>query len=453
MMNNSYSEKASFLLAGFLLVIAPLLYSGKTAFANLLLESVGLILLGVSVFVPALASRIHKPVLIFLLISVGSASLYLLPVPTIQWESLPGRDFYAPVIDWLQQQNSKPDLAVSLIPGETMLALLSLLAPVAVFLVAIGSNAERLKILIAIFLGIAGIEAALGLIQYASGNPDFYFGITPNGKSAQGTYLNRDHFAAFMEMALPITIGLTLYTLGRQEQQHHTPDDSWIKLHETLVFGSLMLLILLGGIFSRSRAGVFLSIVAVLLSSLAFARHIGGRQSVGITTVFGTIAAGIATSIGLVPVLNRFVAQDPLEDARWTIAQHTIEGIKTFFPLGSGPGTFPDIYRAFQPIDQMKFINNAHNDYLELLFEMGLAGAFIIASFLALYLYGWVKLWGQRWDRLHFLQVAAGISIFLLLLHSFVDFNLHTPANMIFFAFMCGIFFRKAETKNHHRTS
>lgn len=441
------SEQLAFLLACFLIIIAPLLYSGKGAYTKMLLESTGLALLGLSLLALPVFERVYKPIQLFLITSLALTSLYLLPIPESMWNTLPGRDFYHPVISWLQQQQVEPRLYFSLIPTESMFALLSLLAPLAIFLFTTSSSQARFKNLITVFLCLAAFEAALGLIQYASENPAFYFGIPPNGKSAQGTYVNRDHFAALMEMALPLTIALTLYTLGRKELHQH--DASWVKLHETLIFGSLMLLILLAGIFTRSRTGVFLVLVGVLLSSIAFARHIGGRQSVGITTIFATIAIGTASSIGLIPVLNRFVGKDPLEDERWRIAQHTIEGIKSFFPLGSGPGTFPDVYRAFQPVEQMRFINNAHNDYLELLFDMGAAGVFIIVSFFLLYIYGWVKLWGKKWDRLHFLQIAAGISIFLILLHSFTDFNLHTPANMIVFALMCGIFFRKAEGEKH----
>jgi O-antigen ligase len=97
----------------------------------------------------------------------------------------------------------------------------------------------------------------------------------------------------------------------------------------------------------------------------------------------------------------------------------------------------------------MSFINNAHNDYLELLFEMGAAATFLITAFILLYIYGWVKLWGKAWNQLHFIQNAAGVGIFILLLHSLTDFNLHTPANMIAFAFLCGLFFRQYTTINN----
>ena len=439
-------ETIIFGLSAALLALAPLLYSGKTAFAEMLLGFIGLGLLSCILWFSTPYVRLYRPIKWFIILGLCFTALYLLPLPQTQWEILPGREFYLQGVTWLQQQNSHPLLTASLVPTETRIAFLALIAPLGVFLAASYLSEQKIKQLALIFLGIAALEASIGLIQYASNNPTFFFGLTPNGQSAQGTYRNRDHFAALMEMALPLSIALTLFFLGRPSHHHEKNDrHHWLTLNRVLIFASLTLLILLGGIFSRSRAGVFLSIVAVLLSSLVFSRHVGGKQSVGITAILGTIAGGFAVSIGLIPILNRFAAQDPLEDARWEIFRNTMEGIKTFFPLGSGPGTFPDVYRSLQPIEQMGFVNNAHNDYLELLFEMGVIGIAIITAFLLLYVYGWIKLWGKSWNELHFIQNAAGIGIFIILLHSFSDFNLHTPANMIAFTFLCGLFFRKPD--------
>lgn len=448
-MMSEFSNKLSALLAATLIFIGIMLYSGKTAIGSLLLQSLSLVMLFNTISNKPLHKQIHVPLLVFLATGLVLVLVYTLPIPLASWSTLPGRSFYMEVIEWLQQQNVTPNVSISIIPGETMRAFLTLLPPLAMFLTIASLDEKRLQHLITFFFIIASIQAMLALIQYSSDNPAFLFGITSHDNSGQGTYLNRDHFAALMEMAIPPAIALMMFSFGRHRDKF---EDSWVIAHQNLLYSLLTLLLFLGAIFSKSRGGIFLSLLAILISSITFARHLGGKQAVSITATLATIAIGAAISIGLAPVLNRFFVHDPLEDGRWEIFQHTIEGIKTFFPVGSGPGTFPDVYRAFQPIEQMKFINNAHNDYLELLFEMGMAGAFIIAFFLILYVYRWVKLWGQKWDRLHFLQVAAGISIFLLLLHSFVDFNLHTPANMIVFAFMCGIFFRKIEERNHrHR--
>ena len=445
-------EQCVFALGIALLIAAPTLYSGKTALAEMVLSLLGLGILACLLWMET-SQRLHRPVTLFVIVGLCLTAAYLIPLPQIQWVNLPGRDFYVEGVNWLKQQAIEPTLALSLVPAETRMALLSLIAPLGIFLAVSYLPDTKVKPLVMVFLGVAALQAVLGLIQYASNNPVFFFGLDPNGQSAQGTYRNRDHFAALMEMALPIGIGLTLFTLGQhqRDQQNDNKHFTWLTLNRTLIFGSVMLLILLGGIFSRSRAGVSLTIVAVILSSLIFARHIGGKQSAGITAIIATITAGFAVSIGLIPILNRFVAQDPLEDARWEIFRNTLEGVRAFFPFGSGPGTFPDVYRAFQPIEQSGFINNAHNDYLELLFEMGGAAILLIAAFVLLYLYGWVKLWGKAWDQLHFIQNAAGIGIFIILLHSFADFNLHTPANMIAFAFLCGLFLRNINTTNNKK--
>lgn len=433
----------SSLLTICLLVSAPLLYSGKTATALMLLEIIGLLLLTIHFWRHPVFSTVYRPVNIFIWLSLGLMILHLLPIPFSVWSELPGRALYAESLTWLQLQDIPTKTYISLIPDETRIALLSLIPVLAIFFSATTLPLDKVKMLVMVFLGISVFEAALGLIQYSSNNSIFFFGIAPNFQSAQGTYLNRDHFAALMEMSLPIAIGLTMYTVGQKYRATEENDSSWIKMHETLIFGALAILILLGGIFSRSRSGVFLIIVAVLLSSIAFARHIGGKHSSSMTTLLGTIAGSVAISIGLAPILSRFVNEDHLADGRWEIFSNTIIGIKKFFPFGSGLGTFPDVYRSFQPIEQFNFINHAHNDYLELLFETGLSGVTIIAMFFALYIYGWIKLWHKRWDRFHYIQTGAGIGIGLILIHSLTDFNLHTPANMIAFAFINGLFFRK----------
>jgi len=133
-----------------------------------------------------------------------------------------------------------------------------------------------------------------------------------------------------------------------------------------------------------------------------------------------------------------------------------MDGILDFFPLGSGPGTYPDIFHAFQPLELGHvFVNHAHNDYLEWLFEGGVFAALLIVLLLGLYVLQWGKVWSKgEWSRFQFLQVGAGIGIFLLLLHEFVDYNLLIPDNMVYFAFLDGIFFnnpdRQAVTGRKH---
>ncbi len=118
-------------------------------------------------------------------------------------------------------------------------------------------------------------------------------------------------------------------------------------------------------------------------------------------------------------------------------------------PSAAAPGNYPDVFPAFQPLELGRwFINHAHNDYLEWLFEGGLLAAGLILLLLVLYARQWGRVWSKgAWSRARFVQVASGIGILLLLLHSLVDFNLHMPGNIVYFAFLAGLFFADPEAE------
>jgi O-antigen ligase len=203
------------------------------------------------------------------------------------------------------------------------------------------------------------------------------------------------------------------------------------------------IILMLGIIFTQSRTGIFLMLLGILLSSLVFSSHLGFKKIVN----FGLVAFGVALlsalQVGLIPVLSRFFLEDPLADLRWPMAQATIEGMPYFFPWGSGVGTFGEVFQRFQTVALNGFyIDHAHNDVLEFAFEGGLLAMAVMASFFFYYLRRWWQFWPKgRWERYHFIQAGAGISIFLMMLHSLVDFNLHVPANAIYFALVVGFFF------------
>ncbi|MGB5600186.1 MAG: O-antigen ligase family protein [Thiothrix litoralis] len=433
--NISFPQWLVFGLACLLLVFAPLIRAGNTGFALLVMQLLGLGILLVLGWWGLYRHRFPTAVWWFLIGSIGLVGLYLVPIPESLWRALPGRALYVDVYDWLGESGQRDlYLAVSLIPANTAYSLMALLPPLGIFLAVGCLDKRQLVSVVYLFLGVAALQAGIGLTQYSAGFSD----------SASGSYPNRDHFSAFMAMAFPLAFGLAAYHVGRHTK-HHEADTGVLehKLNRVLVFASLTLLLLLAGIFSRSRAGVALMILGILLSSLMFARHIGGKRSASLMATLSTIGGGIAASIGLIPVLNRFMQANPADDLRWYLFDTSLRGIQQFFPFGSGPGTFADIYRALQPLGQTGgFVNNAHNDYLELLFDTGLVGGVIIVGMLLLYLYGWWQLRQQAWEQTRFLKAGAGIGMLLVLLHAYVDFNFHIPANALFFAFLAGLFLR-----------
>jgi O-antigen ligase len=202
----------------------------------------------------------------------------------------------------------------------------------------------------------------------------------------------------------------------------------------------------MGLIFTRSRMGVSLAMVGILLCSLAFSRRLGGSNVYGLYGTVTAITLALAIEVGLAPVLDRFTLQDPLSDGRWSIFAGTLQAIGEFFPIGSGLGSFVEVFPRFHPADFINgaVINRAHNDYLEWTMGGGLVVPALLAIMLVLYLRQWPRVWTREiWSTFRFLQTGAGIAMLLMLLHSLVDFNLHIPANGIFFAFLAAVFFHR----------
>jgi O-antigen ligase len=179
-----------------------------------------------------------------------------------------------------------------------------------------------------------------------------------------------------------------------------------------------------------------------LLATVVFSRQIGKKSALGPAGVILALALASGISIGLAPVLDRFSVSDLDDDARWQIFDQTLLGAETMLPVGAGPGAFPYAFPAFQPLELgWAFINRAHNDYLEWWFDLGAAGALLVALVLVLVVLQWRRiLAAPSVARISYLQLGCGISVLLLGLHELVDYNLFTPANQVVFAVLLSVF-------------
>jgi O-antigen ligase len=443
-------------LAG-LLIFAPLIWGSIVPLPLLVIELAALALLAGWFWQPVKPS-LSWPMRIFLALLILLPLAQLLPVPTELWASLPGRAFYA---NALQQAGvvgpGHEWRAIALIPATTESAWLTLLPPLAVFVTALTLPSRTLLKLVWVFLGIAAGQALLGLIQYGDGTDSpFRFGVALSGPSATGTYVNRNHLAGLLEMALPLALGLLAVAVGQGPRRHVSRrQHGWrrglaflsaARFNQALLFGAVALAILLGLIFTRSRAGVMLAMLGILLCTLLFSSRLGGRNVYGLLGTFTAAGIGLASLIGLAPVLDRFTLQDPMADGRWLIVDATVQAMGQFFPLGSGAGSFEAVMRRFHPPELPGVIlNYAHNDYLEWLLEAGLGAALLIAAGLVFYLRQWGRVWRRgEWTPFRFAQVGAGIALLLMLLHTLVDFNLRIPANAVLTAFLAAVFFHRA---------
>jgi O-antigen ligase len=102
--------------------------------------------------------------------------------------------------------------------------------------------------------------------------------------------------------------------------------------------------------------------------------------------------------------------------------------------LGWGLGVFPEVYPEYRSFFTNFTVNAAHNDYLQLLVEMGGLGFAVMLWFvIAMFWSAIRKLAKWSSDTNGAVAMAAMLGCAGILVHSLVDFNLQVPANAALF--------------------
>ncbi len=373
--------------------------------------------------------------------------IQLVPLPPSIWTMLPGRQEIVKIFDLFG--GPMPWMPISVSPHATWLSFLSLLPPMAIFLSAIQMGHRERRALTLLIIAIGVVSVFLGLLQLAGGetSPLRFYAVT-NPTEAVGFFANRNHFAALLYAVLLFT---TVWAIDIGFQTGSWTDVRSFEADKimaaTAIFLSLFVIIA-GEAMARSRAGLAFTIVALLAAFvLAFAdrRNTSGAKPSKLLLAAMFLAIILSVQFALYRILGRFAA-DPLNDARGVFAHNTIIAAKSFFPFGSGLGTFVPVYAMFEkPIDTIanSYVNHAHDDILEICLETGIMGAVLLCLFVIWFGFSSFTLWRKpRADTSAFdctLSRAATVVIGLLLAHSFVEFPLRTEAIMAVFAVSCAL--------------
>jgi O-antigen ligase len=264
----------------------------------------------------------------------------------------------------------------------------------------------------------------LGILQSLTFNGKLYwFRVLRFGGLPFGPYANRNHFAGFAEMIIPVA--LVALVLGRVRRE---------RIFLVALFAIVPIVAL---VLSASRGGIIsFTIQMIILFLLLLVRRAPGRH-----VMFGGIVvltAVLAVSwIGVQQVLSRFAGIQNLEVSagkRTAMQRDTFRLFLDHPILGTGLGTLQTVYPPYDSLYDAKVVNHAHNDYLEALAETGFVGGFCCLWFIVVLLRkgleGMATLGSSFASALNLSGLVACCGI---LVHSLVDFNLHIPANALLF--------------------
>jgi len=274
-----------------------------------------------------------------------------------------------------------------------------------------------------VFLSFA--VSLLGIIQhFTAGGKIYWFREVPAGGDTFGPYVNRNHFAGFVELVLPVGLALLVF------RGVHTDAFSMVGLLTIVPLGALIL--------SGSRGGIVsLAFELGVLMLLTRSRKRPEGPRIAALAIVGLAAVALIIWIGAGNAIERFSSVrvgDVLLARRVTMFRGTWHVFLDHPIQGSGLGTLVAVYPRYETGYDGKVVDHAHNDYIELLAETGILGGLCCAAFL------WILFREARKnfeaEQGHFsraLHAGAITAVGGLLLHSFVDFNLHIPSNALFF--------------------
>lgn len=277
---------------------------------------------------------------------------------------------------------------------------------------------------------VGGVEAVIGIMQYAA---------DPALSVSKGTYINRNHFAGLLEMALPFAVMYAVLLFNGMG-----------RVRSLSVFAALRLVAVAGTavamclaiVYSLSRMG-FVSAVCGLLVIGVFLLRVRLPRKLTLMCASATV---LVILVVLIP--DRTVARfadiahehELSRDTRVQVWADTLKLIAAYPVFGCGAGAYAFAFPKYQTAAPFLTADFAHNDYLQAVAELGVVG-FLIVAFFVIQLVATAVRAGVTETVLErrALGVACVAAWAAILAHSASDFNLYIPANAMLLAWIAGI--------------
>ena len=384
---------------------------------------------GWSGLAPVLLRSISLP----LALLVGVIVLQLIPLPALLLESVsPAR---AELADSLAAVVQPGWSSASVAPSKTAFHLLRFLGCLATLLLArelawrLGRKSWMLAIPLVV---VASLEGLLAVIQT---------GLQPSRLGVSGTYVNHNHLAGMLALSLPFSLAIVAIVLNRLRSAE--PAGAMLTAKAAgAVTGAV--LIFAGLLCSFSRAGFLAALVSVaVMAVLTLTIRSTSRTKAAVSLAAALFVAAVVFFLLPDGFIARYAGvastEGLLTEGRVSLWGETLDLVRAYPLSGCGFGAYQSAFYKFKRSWPHVTDDFVHNDYLQLLAELGpfglLGGLWLVGGILGRVIAPRGKLPDQSLP----VALACVGSLVAMGIHSVADFNLYIPANSMQFAWILGI--------------
>lgn len=423
---NSLSGTVLEIILFCLLIFSPLIHGGISPVALAVIESLCILFCGLFLFTTlrtgdtGLIKFPYIPVAGFIALVVFQ--LYPLPVHLIKTLS--------PATSALYESFSiTKDVArtITIYPDASVGMLLQILAYISVCLALLhhADSKQKINRLIAIVIICGTIYSLYGIFK----------GL-PTKSLRYSTFTNANHFAAYMEMIIPLTIAYAFITKKRLMKSFY-------------IFAAFIQIVALA--LSLSRAGISCCFIGIVSLCILITIKKGLHKILLITA---TLAVGLGiffAVVGTLPIMKELSTLSNISTAyanRFVTLKDSLNILKDFPLFGVGLNAFEYIIQKYNTLGFWS-IGFSHNEPVQLLTETGIAGFLLILTFLCAFFAPAIKVWNTRHDP-HAVYVTAACfaGMLSIALHSFFEFLLHVPAVFLLACIILALAFRTSYIKS-----
>jgi O-antigen ligase len=384
---------------------------------------------------------------VFLSIFLLLILFQLLPLPSGLIEILSPKT-YALRHQLLMTNDQLPMTTLSFVPFVTQINFFKWLTLIGLFAVLFywkpfGNSVTLRRRLIVVIFVVGVWESLYGMFEFFSGHGQI-LNLEGEGlvSSVTGTFINRNYFAGYLLMVIPLSIGYLLSREATRRDRFMGWRNRLASLDgKTLLLGFGAIVMIVGLIFSASRMGISSLLFSFTLLSILFRDPRRERKFSRTSVLIFSLALLWAIWIGLDAVISRFFTSTDDFGFRWAMWASTFQILKDFPLFGSGLGTFTYIFPMYRSLHVEGLATHAENDLLQLASEAGLIGVGLLLI-VFFYLF-WRIVSGLRslshGEPERYIAIGGLVGILALMFHSLVERNIQIPSNAFLYTILWAI--------------